>query len=26
LGISFISALIGMIKVARVDPASVFRG
>ena len=26
LGISFISALIGMVKVARVDPASVFRG
>jgi hypothetical protein len=26
LGISFTSALIGMIKVARVDPASVFRG
>ncbi len=26
LGISLISALIGMVKVARVDPASVFRG
>jgi len=26
LGISFTSALIGMVKVARVDPASVFRG